>query len=204
MVVRPLLALGVAALAAAAVGGLAAPAGDPPSDTRGKVDLVVATAVNGRCGKFAGTLPPLVVDASLGPGGRSTPVDVCLSQRGPATGLLTLSVADVQETDTECAESEAAADATCGGGQAGELGSILTQEVASATSCANGRPSTYQSQPAAPFTQLAAAPLVLATSVEPYQVVCLRLSLRASSADAAFTPAQSDRLTWKYVFSLRA
>ena len=186
-----LAALGLLAWVPAAIGA--------GSQERGQsVDLQVALRAAGKCGTWAESLPALVIRSGLQPGDRMPDVEVCLRNRGNATGIAWLRVIERGETETACTADEPTVDPTCAIGMAGELGDGLGVIVALRAGCAG------QASPIVrlPFGFLHQYPVPVA-ELRKNEVSCVILGLeyRVSTAQAA-AASQTDRVTWRYAFDL--
>jgi len=186
-----LLALGLMAWVPVAIGAGAQERGQT-------VDLQVALRVSGKCGTWAESLPALVIRSGLQPGDRTPDVEVCLRNRGTATGIAWLRVIERVETETACTADEPTVDPTCAIGMAGELGDGLGVIVALRAGCAG------QASPIVrlPFGFLHQYPVPVA-ELRKNEVSCVVLALeyRISTAEAA-SASQTDRVTWRYAFDL--
>ena len=163
-------------------------------------EVKVSRLVNGRCGPLEGSLPTLFTRNGIRPGEVAGDVTVCVANTGDADATLSLRADELVELDPLCTDSEAAADATCGRGQQGELGRSLLQQVGLGSCPATAGATDPRLERR--LTALAAGTLVLVDRLRKEQLVCVRLRLRYEPADAAAAVAsQSDRTFWRYAFT---
>ena len=196
MIRAGMVAVLIAALALGAVSALAAGGSD---DT---VEVKVSRLVNGRCGHLEESLPALITANGIGPGGFAGDVTVCVANTGDGDVVLGLRATDLVELDPRCTGSEAATDATCGRGEAGELGPSLVQQVG-----VGACPSLPEPSPALDrrLPALQADPLPVLERLREGQLACVRLRLRYEPPDAAAAAAsQSDRTFWRYALTVTA
>lgn len=119
----------------------------------------------------------------------------CLKNAGASALTVSVTTIDLVDTDTGCTGDEAAVDTTCGGNQAGELGTVLFT-YGSRIDCTSGSGSSLFGNSLASPT-----PMALGT-LEPGAILCGRVEVgypMNRTADAV-QKAQSDTSTWKWAF----
>lgn len=170
-------------------------------DDDNEVDVKVAKLTNGRCGKLDDSLPVLISRTGVRPGEVAGDVTVCVANSGDNAALLSLRILELVDVDPACTGAEPARDTTCGGGKRGELSPSLLQQVglgACPSVPSDTSPALDRRLPA-----LQASSLVLVERLRSKQVVCVRLRLRYEPPNlAASIASQSDRTTWRYIFTL--
>jgi hypothetical protein len=188
----------VGVLAALALGGVSTVAAHGDEE---QPEVKVSLLANGRCGHLEESLPALVTRTGIRLGETAGDVTVCAANTGADEAVLTLRATDVVELDPRCTGEEAAADATCGRGERGELGASLLQQVALGPCPAVPVTTTLARR----LTELDSEPLLLASRLTPDQLICVRLRLRYEPVDgAAALASQSDRTFWRYAFTVTA
>lgn len=187
-------------VAAVALSGVAAVRAEDDDDDR-EADVKVAKLTNGRCGKLADSLPVLISRTGARPGEVVGDVTVCVANNGDSSAQLSLRALELVDLDRSCTGAESTRDTTCGGSRSGELSPSLLQQVGlgvcpSVPSATN--PTLDRRLPG-----LQASSLVLIDRLARKQVACVRLRLKYEPPDeGAGIASQSDRATWRYVFSL--
>lgn len=167
-------------------------------------DLQLATATGTTtiaCGTFQENLSTgLFTVANAAPSHFST-AKACLRNIGSAPVAITTSINLLSDTDVACTGDEAAlGDTTCGGGQAGELGSTIETAVWK-VDCATGSGANNTGwQHIAGFS-----PVTNIGTIAPNETVCLHFAIDYFNAPAASKPlAQSDEVTWRWTFTGQA
>ena len=169
-----------------------------PGAKAAPLDLEVALRTNGKCGTWAQRLGPIAVVTGLQPGVATSPVEICLRNKGSATGTLFGSVVDRVDVEIACTGDEPSVDQTCVPGAMGELGSVLLIVGALRPGC-SGAAGTALS---ASFNE-AAIPIRLGELKKNAETcVQLRLDYPSTTPALATLAAQTDRLTWRYAFDL--
>ena len=193
---RALVAAAAAALALGAVSTVAAH-GDGHDDD---VEVGISRLVNGRCGPPEDSLPGLIARTGIRPGEIAGDVTVCVANTGDGDAVLSLRASDLVDVDPACTGGETAGDPTCGGWRRGELAPSLLQQ-AGVGPCP-GPPGTSTALDRR-LNALQAGPLVLLDRLRQRQLVCVRLRLLYDPPDpAAAAASQSDRVFWRYAFSV--
>lgn len=196
----------VAALAAALVlsTGVGTVLADGDSAPRG-MELKVAlqqAAKPGKCGKPSDALPPLAVAGQVRAGTVVLDATICLRNTGGRSGMASLGVLELVDSDPTCTGDEAEVDATCGDDRRGELAPSLVQDIGVDGKCGKAAPAIQPSLRRGLDT-LPAEPVTLATVVKPHEQICVRLVLSYLPPDpTAATRNQSDVVTWRYEFRL--
>jgi hypothetical protein len=165
------------------------------------VEVKVSRLANGRCGHLEESLQALVTRNGVRPGDVAGDVTVCVASTGDHEAVLTLHATELVELDPRCTGEEAAADATCGRGERGELAASLLQQVGLGPCPVVPATTTLARR----LTELESEPLLLASRLTSSQLVCVRLRLRYEPVDgAAALASQSDRTFWRYAFTVTA
>jgi hypothetical protein len=172
-------------------------------DDDNDADVKVAKLTSGRCGKPADSLPVLISRAAAAPGEIVGDLTICVTNSGDGPALLSLRALELVDVDPACTGAEPTRDTTCGGGKRGELSPSLLQQVglgACPSVPAATDPALDRRLPA-----LQSSSLVLVDRLGRRQIVCVRLRLRHEPPhlDAGIA-GQSDRTTWRYVFTVTA
>lgn len=191
---------GVIAVLAAAVslGAVSAVGADDDDD---EPDVKVAKLSNGKCGKLADSLPVLISRTAARPGEVVGDVTVCVANSGDDTARLSLRVLELVDVDPACTGAEPTRDTSCGGRKRGELSPSLLQQVG--LGACPSVPSTTNPTLDRRLPVLEASSLILLERLRRNQLVCVRLRLRYEPPDLdASIASQSDRTTWRYVFTL--
>ncbi|MEX2246545.1 MAG: hypothetical protein WEC75_07645 [Dehalococcoidia bacterium] len=163
-------------------------------------DLEVALRLDGRCGRFADSLPPLVIASGVRAGETVADVDICVRSRGNGeAGPLSLQATELVDVEVACTGDEGLVDASCGTAAAGELSQVLLQDLG-VGSCRKNAALTPSWQ--LPLADLAESPIVL--NPELNGRICVRLRLSYSPGVDGATAGQSDRSSWRYTFTLEA
>jgi hypothetical protein len=189
-VLVPLLVVALLGAPSAASGG-----GDP------KPDLRAAVFTGGACGTFGDSLPLLVTRANLRPGDVAGDVSVCLKVVGDDGRQLRLTVGELVDVDASCTGDEGTLDRSCGAMGRGELAASLIQQVGVAQ-CSDKPPPT---DPALDrrLPSLRDEALTLMSRLRRGELACVRLVLVYQVTDpTAAVVSQSDRVTWRYAFSV--
>ena len=169
-------------------------------------DLQLATAgfqvgVGVTCGTFSDDLAtPLTVLTGLEPGeGGSSPF--CIRNVGSQSVSVSATVGELIDLDTSCTGDEGDyGDTTCGGDQAGELSSVIRLFYSEAT-CLTDPPSVTILGNIG-MAANAGTPLPLFT-LSPNQTRCVAVDAEYEFGYPveAVQRAQSDSVTWRYVFT---
>jgi hypothetical protein len=193
---RPLVGV-LISLALVTILGAAAVEGkgkDPP-------DLKVAVFVAGSCGTFGDSLPVLVTSTDLRPGGIAGDLVVCLKVVADDGRQPALTVDELVDLDVSCTGNEGATDRSCGGMDRGELAASLVQQVGVAPCSATSPAITPALERRLPALRDKAVPLM--NRIRQGDLVCVRLRLvYQPTGPAAEVVSQSDRVTWRYAFSV--
>jgi hypothetical protein len=132
----------------------------------------------------------------------------CLQNVGSSAVNLAASTIDLSDTDSGCTGDEAAfGDTTCGGDQAGELGTVLVAVIAE-LDCDTA---TYTAQTSSASLAALGTPVGLpvggivgrqAGDLNPGQTACYFVELRYPDSTPAgeVQLAQSDTVTWRFAF----
>lgn len=188
------IAVGATGVAAYAAQALAA------NKARGP-QLEVALFADGVCGKYADSLPTLMSATGVEPGDTVGDVTVCLFNDGDSDGRVTLTVTDRSDLDIGCDGQEPTYDDTCGKRRAGELGPDLLQQTG--VGGCELPPPAVSAESDRRLPDLEKQALNVAPRLRPGQVVCAHLVLIYSPPDlGARILSQSDRTTWRYVFTI--
>ena len=172
-------------------------------------DIHIATATfsspNVVCGTFAeNSTTPQFSLSNLQPSSTPSTSYVCIRNVGAAAITLRTFALGISDTDPQCTGDEAASgDATCGGGQAGELSPVLVA-VVEALACSGG---ATISSGGVELADLDTLPVPVGpASVAPGQVVCVQLDIEypTTTAETAIQIAQSDEVRWQYLFEATA
>ena len=169
-------------------------------------DLMIATASvtsgNVSCGTFVeNTTTPQIVAADLQPSSTNIAIGYACLRNVGAAPLTVLALADrVTDIDTGCTGDEAeSGDLTCGSNGQGELSPALMADIA----VVNCTGATTISSRSDTLSRLGSSPMAVGTSpVAAGAVVCLRLSITypSTTSEATVQVAQSDTVTWNYLF----
>jgi hypothetical protein len=188
----------VCLLAVALLGAPSAASGGDP-----KPDLQAAVFTGGDCGTFGDSLPVLVTRANIRPGEIAADVSVCLKVIGVDGRQLSLTVGELVELDVSCTGDERTLDRSCGGLARGELAASLVQQVGVAPCAATPPPSNPALERRLPT--LRDSPLTVMTQLRRGDLACVRLILVYQvTGPTQAVVSQSDRVTWRYVFSVTA
>jgi hypothetical protein len=172
-------------------------------------DLQLATGVfvegfGISCGTFQDNLAtPLTVATGLKPGDGGASI-FCIRNVGSQSVTLAATVDELTDVDISCTGDEADyGDTTCGGDLLGELSSVLTVTYVE-TPCAADPPVPTPVGNSG-LAANAATPIALG-SLGPNQLRCLSVAIdyHTGQPAAAVQKAQSDRVTWRYVFTGQA
>ena len=162
-------------------------------------EVRVAQVANGKCGKLTDSLPALISRTGLRPGEVAGDVTVCVENRGDDAAL-SLRVIELVDVDRACTGEEPTRDSSCGSGKRGELGASLLQQVrlGACPSVPSGTNPALDRR--LPNLQ---SSLGLVARLRRKQIVCVRLRLlyEPPNSNASIT-SQSDRVTWRYAFTL--
>lgn len=171
-------------------------------------DIQLATATwdstNGgyTCGTYAEDLATAVFTLSdLQAGFWGGHTALCLKNAGSQSVALSVTATELTDVDDACTGDEAEYDTSCGGGAAGELSPLLRASF-SEVECATGNGSG-----SSPFlASLVTTPHPLSSAVAPGGEVCIAMSVMYPTATAAdaVQRAQSDSVTWRFVFTADA
>jgi hypothetical protein len=143
-------------------------------------------------GLFTATFEQSTLGSSVGARG------VCIRNDGAQTVALTMGVEDVTDTELGCTGDEAVYDLTCGAGQVGELSGVFHQNVYE-VGCNTVPTPTFLW--GGTLQDMKAVPVGLG-SLNPNETRCFSvgtLLLAANPGD--LQAAQTDQVTWKYVWS---
>jgi hypothetical protein len=199
---RRLALLRTSMISVLAIGFVVVTTGSAGADSASGPDLQVAVVEGGKCGAFADSLPVLFTRIGVRAGQTVDDVSVCVTNAGEGAGVLRIRIDERVEVDSSCSGDEADADGTCGGGDAGELGRALLQEIGTER-CRRPRPPVDLTREGRlPDLE---SPVLLAERLSPGHLLCVRLVLRYAPADgAALVVSQSDTTSWRYAFDLSA
>ena len=165
----------------------------PPSS-----DLQVATGgVPEVCGPFGDNLTSSPITVTGPPGSGAPDYYYCLRNVGSQSVHLTVSVEELEETETGCTGDENVFDTTCGSGP-GELGNFVSVNHQYFASCFDNSPSggetilvrAHQTTPASLGTLLPGETRCFSAQIVGYQATATQLQ-----------QAQSDRLTWRFAWT---
>lgn len=160
---------------------------------------VVAEAID--CGSFSEDLATnLFSVADVQPGDPTISADVCLINNGSGDLAITANAIDLNDEDEACTgDEEEAGDTTCGGFQAGELGSVLAVQIDRIT-CATNASEPIQSNSVVNWTTNPVA--IPGEPLAPGEIACLRLLAfyPSTTAETSIQLAQSDRVQWRFAF----
>jgi hypothetical protein len=134
------------------------------------------------------------------PGGElsESGVYLCLRNAGSSPVSLSVQVTALSDIDVDCTGDEAAVDLTCGLGQAGELGDLVSNFLRLVT-CDSSSPVGDPVGTAA-LTALDDAPSSFGYAVPVGTDVCVAINLQYHPSGPEAQAAQSDQVTWRYTF----
>jgi hypothetical protein len=164
-------------------------------------DLQLAMFTNAGCGTFADSLPPIVTESGVAPGETVSDLTLCLRNVGGDGRALALRATELSDVDPTCTGDEATFDASCGGGDLGELSASLIQHVG-IDLCRRSPPIVLLWDRS--LASLSTSALVVAARLQKGKLLCVRVALRYQPDAAAAAASQSDRATWRYSFTLGA
>jgi predicted ribosomally synthesized peptide with SipW-like signal peptide len=141
-----------------------------------------------------GTSPGMTANDAQ-PGSKYTAF-FCLKNVGASAVTASGTSIDLVDIDTGCTGDEAVVDTTCGDGQAGELGSILSTYIATLACDGSTGQSTFGGTLASP------TPVSLGT-IQPGAMLCgqVEVSYGLNRTADEVQRAQSDTATWKWAFT---
>jgi hypothetical protein len=170
-------------------------------------DLQLATATGNvgspyACGTFQENLSTGLFTVQNASSTYSSFARACLRNVGSAPVAVTTAVNLVSDTDVACTGDEAAmGDTTCGGDQAGELGSTIETAVWK-QDCATG---SGVNDMGGWRTITGFTPVTNIGTIAPNQTVCIHFALDYFTPPVAKkTLAQSDEVTWQWTFTGQA
>lgn len=155
---------------------------------------------SGSCGAFSENLSTALITASDVTPGDTMSGEFCIRNVGSQSVNLSTGALIQGNFDPECTGDEAIYDETCGGDLAGELGSNLAVQVV-LIQCGNGELIGGLANTGT-LSDMAVTPINHAFSLGEATTACFSIAVAypASTADDAVQMAQSDLITWKFVF----
>lgn len=126
----------------------------------------------------------------------------CIKNVGSAAVALKTTTTDVLDVETDCTNDESTVDTTCGSSGAGEI-SPLVFLLFTKVDCGTG--SDAGTAGVDDVAGMTSTPVTLSASVAPTAVACFKVELIYDpSAPSDVVAAQTDRVTWKQIFTATA
>lgn len=142
--------------------------------------------------------------ANIQPGADLGYAYLCLKNVGSSALVVTAAAIDLADIEDACTgDEEAAGDATCGAGQAGELSPLLLVGMDRVV-CSSPDTQFFMNLSPISLDQFSSFPII--QPVSPDEVMCIKVKVTYPTplSDAAAQQAQSDSVSWRFAFDATA